>query len=308
VPADRETVAAVERTLQEDEACLVAGDILRTAALRTDRYFVRLLATEGPLTDDQLATVEAGVPDESGGFGWQPLPGSPVLVLPDGRVGVLVEPGVSAGFEWSPDAGLMLVFARVGDRLLIDEEITVTRSAMDAALTPTPVPRATASPTPHVAQVAPSRTPTTRVVVRDIDLDVANVTPASTEESPASTVTDSATNSAAVTALLRVGEDGATLREEPSTQSPIVAALDRAHLLEPSGPPVDTDGGVWWPVKSVQTGDAGYVRDQDVAIMESDMAVAEEEVLPDAAAYPTVTPLPSNGEMAMPATPNVATP
>ena len=106
VPADAEVVAAVERTLREDAACQRAGQMLRAAALRTDEFFLRFFATEGPLTETELAAFQAGANEQADREGWQLLPGSPVVALPDGRVGVLVEPGLPPDFEWAPEAGV----------------------------------------------------------------------------------------------------------------------------------------------------------------------------------------------------------
>ena len=112
-PADEATVAAITATYQELVACLNAGDYLRAYALYSDAYLRRnfgpeaiaaIAATPAPVEASRRVAF-AGVRE--------------ARVLQDGRVGAVVQVtgpdggGGVAGFS---------VFARVGERWLVDEE------------------------------------------------------------------------------------------------------------------------------------------------------------------------------------------
>lgn len=135
-PADAETVAAVERTMREDAACAAAGDQLRAAALRTNGYLLRSFAANGPIPEAELAALGTPTPDADV-LPWELIPGEPVRVLPDGLVGAPVKPRDHPdGFEWAPEQGLFLVFARVGDRYLLDDEVPIVLDGEGGGATP----------------------------------------------------------------------------------------------------------------------------------------------------------------------------
>ena len=132
-PADEATVAGVTATARELVACINAGDFLRFLSLFSDdalrRYAADLdlplqpdadLLTPDPSINDQLAL--AGIED--------------VLVLPDGRVSILIH--VSSP-DSNEDLTLQLILVRQDDRWLIDELISIAPAEEPAATTWTPV-------------------------------------------------------------------------------------------------------------------------------------------------------------------------
>ena len=123
-PADQATVDAVTATYRELVACLNAGDYLRAYALYTDGYLQR------NFRPDSLAAIGATpVPvEESTRIAFAGV--REVVMLPDGRVGALVDvttPGASGVTTTNT------VFARVGDRFLIDEETAADAPAATPA-------------------------------------------------------------------------------------------------------------------------------------------------------------------------------
>lgn len=121
-PADSATVAAITATIVEAYACFNAGDYLSAFALYSDDALQRF-TEQGPFTEDIaaffLATPEA-FPEN---FRSSVLAVRDVRVLPDGRIGALVD----TNDPTSPPEGTdvdFVVFVEQGDRYLIDEEIT----------------------------------------------------------------------------------------------------------------------------------------------------------------------------------------
>ena len=121
-PADTATVAAITATAVEAYACFNAGDYLRAFALYSDGALLRF-AEQAPFTEDIaaffLATPQA-FPEE---FRSSVLAVREARVLPDGRVGALVD----TDDPTSPPEGTdvdFVIFVEQGGRYLIDEEIT----------------------------------------------------------------------------------------------------------------------------------------------------------------------------------------
>jgi hypothetical protein len=116
--ADPATVAAVTATMWEAVACTNAGDFLAGFALLSDR-FAREILGEEPLTEDdvqQLAASPEALPEERRATLHAVRD---VRVLPDGRVGALVE----SEYPDEPPAGVEVdyfYFAEEGGRYLID--------------------------------------------------------------------------------------------------------------------------------------------------------------------------------------------
>ena len=112
-PADQATVDAVTATYRELVACLNAGDYLRAYALYTDGYLQRNFK---PDSLSSIGATPVPVPESTRiAFGGV----QQVVILPDGRVGALVAvTGAAGGTPTTTNT----VFARVGDRFLIDEE------------------------------------------------------------------------------------------------------------------------------------------------------------------------------------------
>lgn len=121
-PADSATVGAITATIVEAYACFNAGDYLRAFALYSDEALQRF-AEQGPFTKDIaaffLATPEAFPED----FRSSVLAVRDVRVLPDGRVGALVDTDDPTSLPEGTDVDFV-VFVEQGDRYLIDEEIT----------------------------------------------------------------------------------------------------------------------------------------------------------------------------------------
>jgi hypothetical protein len=121
-PADSATVTAITTTIVEAYACFNAGDYLAAFALYSDDALLRF-TEQGPFTEDIaaffLATPEAFPED----FRSSVVAVRDVRVLPDGRVGALVD----TNDPTSPPEGTdvdFVVFVEQEGRYLIDEEIT----------------------------------------------------------------------------------------------------------------------------------------------------------------------------------------
>lgn len=120
VPADRSVIAEVVKTVEEQVACLNAGDLLHVTALWSDDYVKRTLgglpaevlghvATPTPLIEDDRAILESI---------------SDVRLLNDGRVTAVVT---------TDDATSLVVFVESNGRYLIDDNFTLSGDG-----TPTP--------------------------------------------------------------------------------------------------------------------------------------------------------------------------
>lgn len=143
-PADPAAVDGVNTTLREWLACSLAGDALRGAALETDAYLLAALSTYGPLAEEELAALTTPQPLE-GETAFHPVPAEQTRQLPDGRIAAAVTPPSDQPGGIYP--GYALVFARSGDRYLIDGEIYLAVAASPpAGLATPPAARPAASP------------------------------------------------------------------------------------------------------------------------------------------------------------------
>lgn len=132
-PADPETVEQVTAAVQELAGCLNADDTERFAALLTDAA----IATGIERGDFTPFFVEAGTSEPgSGGIPWEIvwLRARNVQVMPDGRV----RAGVTWGVTDVPDLkpipdSFVQVYARVGDRWLLDAVVRGTGSGQEGA-------------------------------------------------------------------------------------------------------------------------------------------------------------------------------
>lgn len=118
-PADQETIDAVTNTFLEQLACVNAGDFARVFAFVSDDLLAGLAAAgelEGVLALMQAAPVVLSEDDYA-----RLVDVRDVVILPDGRVGAVLE----ALFpQESPDPGTAYaVFVVEGGRLLFDEFI-----------------------------------------------------------------------------------------------------------------------------------------------------------------------------------------
>jgi hypothetical protein len=116
--ADAATVAAVTATMWEALACANAGDSLAGFALLSDRFTREILGEESLTEDDvqQFAASPEALPEELHATLHAVRD---VRVLPDGRVGALVE----SEYPDEPPAGVevdFFYFAEEGGRFLID--------------------------------------------------------------------------------------------------------------------------------------------------------------------------------------------
>jgi hypothetical protein len=128
-PADAETVAAITATVEQAVACRNATDTLRYLALLSDdllralavdlAYFIvedrTGLRTPTPLYEEDWIHLEEI---------------SCARVLPDGRVGAVVEAGGQRSF---------LIFVADGDRCLIDDDVAIEDAGEDSCAESTPV-------------------------------------------------------------------------------------------------------------------------------------------------------------------------
>lgn len=120
-PADAVTVATVTETFVEQVACFNAGDQLRVFAFLTEEYVARLAATGAlPGIVQLLQTPPAPLAEEDYA---RDLDVRDVVILPDGRVGAIVQ----ATFPTeSPEPSFAYaVFVPVGDRFLYDDFVDV---------------------------------------------------------------------------------------------------------------------------------------------------------------------------------------
>ena len=134
-PPDADEVEEVDRTVRELVACANARDPFRAVALVSDSYLNELAGLVGSALGggaNQLATalpVPLDLPaDQQVGFN----PPSELRLLPDGRIGGIVEP-VLVGVNL-PSIDLYLIFEREGDRWLIDAVLPLAPA--DSTATP----------------------------------------------------------------------------------------------------------------------------------------------------------------------------
>ncbi len=119
-PANQEEIEGITRTIREFHACANAGDYPRRLALYTERairpQFEALDATGWKSAIDYAATPPAAVP--AGERGWIDSIVD-VQRLPDGRVGAYV--AAIDPVNHPHEVNAVVIFAKVGDRWLIDE-------------------------------------------------------------------------------------------------------------------------------------------------------------------------------------------
>ncbi len=116
-PADPQTVAGITDTVSELVACENGGDALRNYALFTAATLRRLLANVVPAGDEEafLESLAMSAPQSGEPKDTERAPiVEDVRVLSDGRVGALLTTDPVSSGEF-------LVFAKVGDRWLVDE-------------------------------------------------------------------------------------------------------------------------------------------------------------------------------------------
>jgi ketosteroid isomerase-like protein len=129
-PADPATARAIAAVAREYVACVNAWDLPRLLALVSDDSLRRSVAAEGPITAEEYA--EMATPYPADPAGWATLLAvRDARVLADGRVGAVLvvrhpHPGGEAVVTF-------FVFARTGDRWLIDDSIGVIRAGTPAA-------------------------------------------------------------------------------------------------------------------------------------------------------------------------------
>lgn len=117
---DPATQRAVEATVRLWTACINAGDQLRALAVFSDDYFRRIVLTRGAFTDSFVKSLEEQHKVEK--KNWLPVPTiKDWRKLPDGRVGAVV-----ISVRNKTDVTPFYVFAKVGDRWLIDEILEIT--------------------------------------------------------------------------------------------------------------------------------------------------------------------------------------
>jgi hypothetical protein len=120
-PAEAVVVERVTRTAQEVVACRNAGDLLRHYALWTDDGLHQTIAESDDPADfaeTLIRSVQNYPPSPlARDVLWRFVGVSDVRLLPDGRVGAVVE-------VETPDGrfSFFAIFARVGDRYLFDSE------------------------------------------------------------------------------------------------------------------------------------------------------------------------------------------
>lgn len=116
---DERTAAAVNATWRQYFACGNAGDYLRLTALFTDLGFQRAFVINAEvLSGGQLRIAPTGglfPADESSSY----LPLIEMRVLPDGRVGALID--VKDASQTPSDGGNWVVFVNIDGRWLIDD-------------------------------------------------------------------------------------------------------------------------------------------------------------------------------------------
>lgn len=117
---DAATQRAILATIRTWTACVNAGDQLRALALFSDDYFRRIVLTQGAFTDSFVKSLEKIHKEEK--KNWLPVPTmKDWRKLPDGRVGAVV-----LSVRNKTDVTPFYVFAKHGDRWLIDEILEIT--------------------------------------------------------------------------------------------------------------------------------------------------------------------------------------
>jgi len=121
-PVEPATAAAVSAVWREAHACLNANDYLRLAALTDADSLRRILGTSPTIEEELAADLSVGRPrpvDER-----EVLPPlSALRMLPDGRVGGLIDLGPPEAPEYAGKNHV--IFVREGDRWLIDEVVAL---------------------------------------------------------------------------------------------------------------------------------------------------------------------------------------
>ena len=136
-PADEATVAAVTATARQFLACLNAGDVPRMYALVSDEFLRQSFAGQPP-TEAVLAYFTAPPTPRPVETRASFLGLRQARVLPDGRVGALVDdrdptvPGVP------PVSTDFVVFAEAGDRWVMDQLIAGLERTHGPEATPAP--------------------------------------------------------------------------------------------------------------------------------------------------------------------------
>jgi len=136
IPADAATVAGVRATLHEVTACANAWNLMRVYALYSDNYLQAPFAARGSLVEFE-ARFAKGTPDPVPDEFRQrvpPMRNEDVRLLPDGRAGLVLREGGPTGTD------NYLIFVKVGDRWLLDEEVLI---AAGSAGTPEATPAIT---------------------------------------------------------------------------------------------------------------------------------------------------------------------
>ncbi|HEU0113619.1 MAG TPA: hypothetical protein VFQ80_03045 [Thermomicrobiales bacterium] len=119
-PADPATVAAVTATFTEEIACLYAGDVRRFAALLTDAQFQRAFGGIGGSTIGGAHATPTPLPLEARAAN---LAIGDVRIHPDGRVSAMTT---------SNGKRSLTIFAKVGERYLIDNTMSLSPAATPA--------------------------------------------------------------------------------------------------------------------------------------------------------------------------------
>lgn len=120
-PVDTATAAAVSAVWREAYACLNANDYLRLAALTDSDSLQRILGTN-PTVEEFAADVLSSRPRPMDERELLP-PLSGLRVLPDGRVGGLIDLGPPEAPEYAGKNHV--IFVREGDRWLMDEVVAI---------------------------------------------------------------------------------------------------------------------------------------------------------------------------------------
>jgi hypothetical protein len=266
-PADTLVVIDVTAIMRQVIACFNTGNPLTFYDFTTDQFLrdqldvaLQMEATPADrptLKGDQLASLMAV---------------REVTVLPDGRVGALVEthyptetPDVQVDYVFLVEEDFVWLIDDVIEDLEdqyppttepADPPVNAQGSAgaradtfgltSNATLNPTPAPTATAIPTQApTATPQPTQTPT------------ATPAPTQTPIPPPSTMFG-------IDATVVTTADAVNLRAGARIAEPIVAVLPLGTLLTVTGPSEETDDFVWWPVVT-ETGQRGFVAEQFLA-------------------------------------------
>jgi hypothetical protein len=129
-PADPATARQIAAVARAYIACVNAWDLPRLLALVTDDYARRFVAAEGPITAEAYAAMATPSPAEPAGRAAL-LAVRDARVLADGRVGAVL---VVRHPRPAADSVTVtcFVFARSGERWLIDDAIGVGRAGTPA--------------------------------------------------------------------------------------------------------------------------------------------------------------------------------